>query len=83
MFSNIGSENEEGSNDFLKEFTDSISHLFEITENNTVYKSNLAAKLYIGGRYDINEIIGIGVLSRTYFSDGSIYPSLTAIQKLE
>lgn len=77
MITSIGSENDQDSTDFLTELSDSLSNMFDINISDASYISGIGPKVHIGGKYDLNEYIGFGLLSLTEFYKGNIYPSLT------
>jgi hypothetical protein len=58
-------------------FLDSIENTFVFTNSEKPYTSFLAAKLYIGGRYQIIPEISVGLLSRTEIFKGRIREQLT------
>lgn len=61
----------------LTQLADSLSGFLEFSEGGS-YAKRLNTKLYLGGSYQINDIINVGLLSRTDFLNRKLTEQVTA-----
>lgn len=61
---------------FLNDITDTIKSSLEFTGNNDPFKTYLAPKIYIGGRYFITKTLDVGILSRIDFTPAGTQANL-------
>lgn len=47
--------------------TDSLENAFDFNDENTVFKTHLTTRLYLGGSMQVNDILNIGVVNRVSF----------------
>lgn len=61
----------------IENITDSIFSLLDFDINNNNFSTGIPTKVYIGGKYKLNDTYSVGLVDRILFFDGSVSNAIT------
>lgn len=73
----LDSLNAESDYDEIEELVDSISDFFTFNESGSKYTTFMNTNVYVGGTFELDPNLKLGLLSRTFFYDRKVHQGVT------